>query len=183
MKQPMRNLLSSRYAVLLAGLLILALSTVGPTQTNQAEEGEPANAGEPAPPAGQTYIGTKNCSACHFDEFLVWRKDMHSKAFDNLPAKYRNDASCLKCHTTGYGQPSGYATSADTHLAGISCEACHGPGSKHAEICKPFANVDKLSPEQEKQARDSIYRMLPQNVCASCHASKAHKQHPEYDKP
>lgn len=182
MRQPRHQLLSGRNVVVLAGLLILALSTIGPIRTNQAEEAESTNPAEPAPPSGQSFIGSKNCSACHFDQFLIWRKDKHAKAFDILPAKYKNDASCLKCHTTGYGEPGGYAKAADTHLAGISCEACHGPGSKHAEICKPFANVSKLSPEQEKQARDSIYKMLPQNACLSCHTSKGHKQHPKYDK-
>ena len=167
--------------VVVFSLIVLLLSGVtGLIQTGQAEDA--ATTAEPAPPADQTYIGSKKCSACHFDQFLVWKKDKHTKAYEDLPAKYKSDASCLKCHTTGYGEETGYKTAADTGLVGVTCEVCHGPGSKHAETCKPFANVKKLSPEQQKEARDSIWKMKPQNICITCHESKAHKAHPKYDK-
>jgi len=132
-----------------------------------------AESPEPTPPAGQEYIGVKQCSSCHFDQFVKWRMTKHAKSFDLLPAKYQADANCLKCHTTGFGEPTGYKTVADNDLKGTSCEQCHGPGSKHAEISKPFAN-QKPTPEQEKLARDSIWKMLPQNVCVSCHTVQGH---------
>ncbi|MCA9061734.1 MAG: hypothetical protein KDA96_01665 [Planctomycetaceae bacterium] len=137
---------------------------------------------EPAPPADQTYVGVKKCSACHFNQFLIWRKDTHSKAFDNLPAKYKSDESCVKCHTTGFGHETGFKTAADKDLAGITCESCHGPGSAHAEVCASLPKGGKLTAEQEKAARDSIWRMLPKNVCVTCHKSKGHVAHPAYDK-
>lgn len=148
-----------------------------PAQSSQADE-EP----EPEPPKGQTYIGSKKCSACHFDQYMTWRKEKHAKAYEVLPAKYKNDSECLKCHTTGYGHDTGFKTSADKDLAAVSCEVCHGPGSKHAETCKPLALVKTLSPEQKKAANDSIYRMLPQNICVKCHLMTGHRKHPEYDK-
>jgi len=165
--------------VIALAFVLLTPSSSQPDDTTGSTSG---TSPEPAPPAGQTYIGVKKCAACHFDQHLVWRKDKHAKAFDILPDKYKEDASCLKCHTTGYGEATGYKTAADTNLAGTTCEACHGPGSQHAEICKPLANFDKLSKEQEKVARDSIYRMLPRNVCVTCHTSKGHKAHPKYEK-
>ena len=72
---------------------------------------------------------------------MAWKKEKHSKAFDLLPAKYQSDAKCLKCHTTGYGEETGWKSTDDTALAGITCESCHGPGSKHEEIAKPFAKL------------------------------------------
>jgi hypothetical protein len=143
---------------------------------------EPANATEPAPPAGQTYIGTKNCSSCHFEQFGMWRQDKHAQAFEILPAKYKADPECLKCHTTGFGKETGFKTASDSHLAGTTCEACHGPGSQHKQICEAFTASKKLSPDQEKQARDSIWRVDPSNSCIHCHSRKAHKAHPDYDK-
>jgi hypothetical protein len=130
---------------------------------------------EPHPPGDQQYIGVKKCAACHFDQFLKWRPTKHAKSFEILPAKYQTDAKCLKCHTTGFGEPTGYKTAADVDLKGTSCEVCHGPGSKHAEVSKPFAN-QKPTPEQEKIARDSIWKMLPQNVCVSCHMVQGHHE-------
>ena len=130
---------------------------------------------EPTPPEDQTYIGAKKCSACHFDQYLKWRPTKHAKSFDLLPAKYQTNADCLKCHTTGFGHPTGYKTAADVDLKGTSCEVCHGPGSKNAELSKPFAN-QKPTPEQEKIARDSIWKMIPQNVCVSCHVIQGHHE-------
>jgi hypothetical protein len=133
-------------------------------------------------PKDQTYLGTKQCASCHFEQYVDWKKSKHSKAFDLLTPKYREDASCLKCHTTGFGQPTGYKDATTTALQGTSCEACHGPGSKHAEICKPLANKKKLTKEEEQVARGSIHRVLPANLCVTCHTARGHKAHPKYDK-
>lgn len=168
------------FLIAASALLFCALRTPGapPPMQDEVVENKP----EPAPPAGQTYIGMKNCSACHFEQYAIWKKDEHTKAFEILPEKYKTDATCLKCHTTGFGEETGFKTAADTHLAGATCESCHGPGSKHQEICKEFATAKKLSPEQEQLARDSIYLLKPTNACIGCHTSKAHKAHMEYDK-
>lgn len=133
------------------------------------------------PPEDQTYAGSKQCAACHLDQYLAWKKTKHSKAFDVLPAKYHTDSSCLKCHSTGHGQPTGYKDASTAALVGASCEACHGPGSKHGEIAKQFAGK-KLSKEQELYVRSTIPLILPGNACVQCHQSKAHKKHPPYDK-
>jgi hypothetical protein len=135
-----------------------------------------------APPEGQTFVGARACSACHFDQFLDWRQTKHSKAFDILPAKYKTDQSCLKCHTTGLGAETGFKTLAATpDLVGASCESCHGPGSKHAEIAKSFGDK-KLSEQEEQYVRSTIHLMQPKNVCVDCHVTRAHQKHPPYDK-
>jgi hypothetical protein len=43
---------------------------------------------EPAPPAGQTYTGVKRCSACHFKQYMVWKKTKHASAFTDMADKY-----------------------------------------------------------------------------------------------
>ena len=127
------------------------------------------------PPADQEYTGVKRCASCHFAEFMAWRQTPHARAFQLLPAQYQKDPDCLRCHTTGYGEPSGFQSAAATpDLASITCETCHGPGSEHEKIAQPFAQVKELTPEQEAAVRGSIHRMLPQNVCLDCHTTKAH---------
>jgi hypothetical protein len=129
---------------------------------------------EPAPPADQQYTGVKACAACHFEQFMSWKSSKHAKVFDLLPAEYQADKACLPCHTTGFGAATGFTTAAaSADLKGATCEVCHGPGSKHAEIAKQFAN-QKLSPEQEKAVRDSIWFVLPKNVCIECHKVQGH---------
>jgi hypothetical protein len=145
---------------------------------------EPIVAQQPLenPPEGQTYVGTRECAACHFEEFMAWRNSPHSKAFDILPEKYRADSDCLKCHSTGHGEASGFTTmEATPNLAGTSCEACHGPGSKHTEVAKSFGQ-EPLTEEQQAYVRSTIHRMQPGNVCVDCHLTAIHKPHPEFDK-
>jgi hypothetical protein len=147
-------------------------------QTQVAQAPKPLE----TPPEGQTYVGVKTCSACHFDQFLDWRQTKHSKAFDILPAKYKTDQSCLKCHVTGLGETGGFKTLASTpDLVGASCESCHGPGSEHAKIAKSFGDK-KLGEAEEAYVRSTIYKMQPRNVCVDCHLTRAHKKHPPYTK-
>lgn len=159
---------------------LLAACTVGLTLLNVSPE---ALAQPPLakPPEGQTYTGAKQCASCHFDQYLKWRQTKHAKGFEILPAKYKTDASCLKCHTTAYGQETGYKGATTPELVGTSCEACHGPGSKHGEIAKGFGNK-KLTPEEQAYVRSTIYKVLPANSCVECHTDKGHKDHPPYDK-
>ena len=42
------------------------------------------------PPEDQTYIGAKQCSACHFDQFIQWRQTKHSKAFRGYAREVQN---------------------------------------------------------------------------------------------
>jgi hypothetical protein len=175
--------LSRAVVVGIVAAVICAASALVVSNVNSQPPEEPTKP-EPAPPAGQTYTGVKKCAACHLKQYQAWKKTKHAKeAWDSVPAKYRTDANCINCHSTGYGQPSGFKDETSTaNLKGTSCEACHGPGSEHDKLCTPLLNVKKLSPEQEKTARDSIYKILPGNVCQRCHASQGHKEHPKYEK-
>ncbi len=166
-------------ACALIGALFVIIATVSPRPEALAQNAsvKPLE----SPPEGQTYTGAKQCASCHFDEFLKWRQDKHSKAFDILPAKYKQDAECLKCHTTGYGHETGYKGASTPDLVGTSCEACHGPGSKHGEIAKSFGNK-KLTTEEEDYVRSTIHKSLPGNACIECHSTKGHKEHPKYEK-
>ena len=129
---------------------------------------------EPAPPEGQTYTGTKDCASCHFKQYMAWSKTKHAKNFDLLPGAYQTNAECLPCHSTGFGKATGFKTKAATPtLVGTGCEVCHGPGSKHAEIAKSFGK-EKLTEPQEQLARDSIWLMIPKNICIECHKTQAH---------
>jgi recombinational DNA repair protein (RecF pathway) len=124
-------------------------------------------------PKNAEYVLLTKCAACHFDQYKDWKDSKHSKAFEILPVKYRNDASCLKCHTTGsVGDVSSYEY-------GVSCQACHGPGSEHANLALRFVN-ELITEEGLTSLRKKIQR-LDMHQCVNCHISKAHKKHPPYD--
>jgi hypothetical protein len=134
------------------------------------------------PPEGQTYVGAKECASCHFDQFLTWKQTKHVKGFEILPAKYKEDKSCLKCHSTGHGEKTGFESEKTTpNLAGTTCEACHGPGSQHAATAKQLGKKT-LSDDEKAFVRSTIYKIVPKNACAGCHQAETHKKHPPYDK-
>jgi hypothetical protein len=80
------------------------------------------------------YIGWKGCEACHGKVAEAWKKHRHAAAFEHLKKSGQEDLpSCLRCHSTGYGQPGGFIDNELTpELAGVQCEECHGPGRQHA---------------------------------------------------
>jgi len=130
------------------------------------------------PPADQEYTGTKRCASCHFDQFMKWKGTAHATAFSLLTKKYEADAKCLKCHTTGYEQKTGYGAVKDDSLKNVGCEVCHGPGSKHEEAAKPFAQVKNLTKEQEELVKGTIWKILPNNICIECHKVQGHGDSP-----
>jgi hypothetical protein len=94
--------------------------------------------------ADQTYVGRAKCASCHLKENTAWKKSKHAKAFDDLAGAYKEDKSCLACHVTGYGEANGYkSATSKPELTGVSCEACHGPGSEHAKIGDAMAKKEK----------------------------------------
>ncbi|MAT68328.1 MAG: hypothetical protein CMJ58_02275 [Planctomycetaceae bacterium] len=157
-------------------VLLLILAATSFNWSRAQEPAKEAEEGEPTPPAGQTYMGAKQCASCHFEQFMKWKATKHATTFNLLPEKYQTDAKCLQCHTTGFGEPTGFKSMAETpDLAGNTCETCHGPGSKHGEIAKQFAD-QTLTPEQEKAVRDSIWKITPGNSCVKCHMVQGHHE-------
>ncbi len=89
------------------------------------------------------------------------------------------NVNCIQCHTTG-GIPNrdpktGLIESMAADL-GISCEACHGPGEKHAEANRN--PVRRYSQHARSGPASSIINpnVLPPHasteVCGQCHAMK-----------
>ncbi|MBI3463350.1 MAG: hypothetical protein HY000_09865 [Planctomycetes bacterium] len=165
----------------LVGSLVVAMAWLVFSEPSASAVLNQAPAPLPQPPEGQTYLGAKQCAACHFDQYLKWRQTKHAKGFEIVPARYRADASCLKCHTTGHGEPTGYTGAATPELVGTSCEACHGPGSKHAEIAKGFG-TKKLDAAEQAYVRSTTHKILPGNACTHCHLAQGHQVHPPYNK-
>lgn len=71
---------------------------------------------------------------------------------------------CFGCHTTASTTSAGFDTS---HLSpGVNCEACHGPGARHAEL---------MDAEQKEEGRRAIFnpaRLSPValvDFCGACH--------------
>jgi hypothetical protein len=134
---------------------------------------------EPVVAAG-TYAGENMCVRCHFKHTRLWKATAHVKAVEILPAKYRNDATCVTCHATGAGQQGGYVSVEKTpKLASVGCEACHGPGAEHASYAK--ANEEKLDQDEVVKHLHAFFTSDVRLSCTKCHVAESHHEHPEYE--
>ena len=159
---------------------VLTLTLVLPVAMLSTAAPEKSSMARAEPPQATEYVGLTKCAACHFNQYKDWKTSEHRKAFDILPTKYKNDAECLQCHTTGFGRPSAVQDPSTSYLSGVSCEACHGPGSHHAKFALKFVN-EEITEDGLKQLRSTIHRIAV-DECVKCHVSKAHKSHPKFDR-
>jgi hypothetical protein len=105
----------------------------------------------------ERYLGQNVCFTCHSDLMRRFAVDRHFRAFGTLTNRGEEEnRRCLPCHATGFGSYSGYdpveERKSGRDLRGVQCEACHGPGTKHA--------------------RDGTYRESARTSCAKCHTSQ-----------
>jgi len=129
------------------------------------------------------YTGPDRCRECHGAQFASWAETRMAGSFDVLragaatkakevagldpDADYTHDEECLPCHTTGYGLVGGFVSiEATPHMAGVTCEACHGPGGRYAGTV--MNAEDPTFATAEARAAGLIYPPT-QPVCAGCH--------------
>jgi hypothetical protein len=117
-------------AVVLIGGLVYVAIPAQPAQVVVA----PAS-WHPAVPMAPEYVGARDgCRRCHLKEFRSWEDTPHATAIEKLEGDDASNPECLKCHTTGMGEPGGFVSMADTEgMANVQCEACHGPGSEYRD--------------------------------------------------
>ena len=188
------------------GFVAAALCVGAAWVTWQIDPGTPAHAGEVSiaiaatavlPATGEAaFVGSTKCKICHLAQYKSWKKTDMANALTTLkpgekaeaktkhgldPEKdYSTDASCLVCHTTGYGHQGGYvlpdpddkkAVKRAKKLAGVGCESCHGPGAGymdlHGEIMK--------SKRTYKLAEMLAAGLIVPNAdnCKTCHNEKS----------
>jgi hypothetical protein len=108
----------------------------------------------------EIFTGWQICANCHKDQTDFWQKTDHYKAYRTLvDAGQQFNLSCLPCHVTAdrdmlSDESNGSDILAlDSGLQQVGCEACHGPGNRHAAT---------------QEAR-FIIRKPPENICRRCH--------------
>ncbi|HXV35886.1 MAG TPA: multiheme c-type cytochrome [Myxococcota bacterium] len=118
-------------------------------------------------PTGAEHVGSEACRACHASEYETWAASPHARAVATLAeAGKSGDADCLACHTTGFGRPGGFskdlAADAQSDLARVGCESCHGPGADHVAPDAPKAGtIVSLG--------DKCDSCVILQICGSCH--------------
>jgi hypothetical protein len=132
--------------------------------------------------AGQTYVFQRD--GAFYESRVSYYTDIKNLDFtigsprtepksleDALGRRMSNDETigCFSCHATGV--TTGGRLNLEKMTPGVSCEACHGPGSEHVALFKNGIGKDKpadsrifnpssLSPDEQTQEH-----------CGSCHRS------------
>jgi predicted CXXCH cytochrome family protein len=93
------------------------------------------NAAGAYPEQSAAYVGGKKCEPCHSAIKDTWQNTRHAKAIESLKKSGQETLpACVKCHVTGYERDGGFIDYELTpEMAGVQCEVCHGPGSKHLD--------------------------------------------------
>ena len=124
------------------------------------------------------YMGAQSCSDCHETANRVWRKSNHAKAWHSLtnvaiPAR-DFDPECIACHVVGWNAAEllpyqgGFLSEQETpKLVSVSCEACHGPGEKHA-LAEAGSNA-AIQESLRKAIRLPVEGGAAKRLCMTCH--------------
>jgi len=146
--------------------------------------GSPPTLPEPVDKKRPRYVGSLVCARCHRGhamgyQYSLWRKSPHAKAFAVLATPKacrivkRKDTKkspqhvklCLKCHATGFVDPAGGFAETFDVSEGVTCEACHGPGSQYA--------VEAIM--RDSKAAKLAGLKLGRDTCTACHKSTEKK--------
>ena len=123
------------------------------------------------------YIGAAKCKMCHNkatvgQQFKIWSEGPHAKAMESLSSEKSltyakengiadptKEASCIKCHST-VGSIDESLNIGVKITEGVSCETCHGPGSKY--------KTNTIMKDQAKSIEKGL--IVPdQKLCEGCH--------------
>ena len=145
------------------------------------------------------YLGfeTGGCKKCHKKQYESWVDTPMANAYYTLepgekveekkkvgldPNKdYTTDPECLKCHTTGYGKPTGFTSMEKTEeLHGITCEECHGPGSGYQAENIKGTDVPAEKHKLTDAVAAGLWYPVKEDHCTNCH-NDDHKHNSKVD--
>lgn len=120
------------------------------------------------------YVGSRDgCRKCHLREYRSWERTPHAKAIELLSPEEQADPNCVKCHSTGFGEPTGFVSMEETpKLANVGCEVCHGPGSLF---------MDKEIMKDHDAAIAAGLRVPDETTCRACHNAESPTFSGEFD--
>jgi len=158
--------------IVLLGLTV-GLKSNGPDRKNISED-------------QRIFQGVAKCKMCHRkpasgDQFGVWEKSAHAKAYQTLASDEAKEIgakkgiddpqtseACLKCHVTGAGVAAEFLGPKYDIADGVGCESCHGAGEDYYK-----KKTMELVYKGELDA-DSVGLVMPTaETCVGCHNAES----------
>lgn len=163
--------------ILLVVLALFGLCVVLSVAFVQADDDEEESEPE--------YLGMKGCKICHKsskrgNQYEKWEKGPHSGTYTQLASEESKKIAekagvkgdpqeadeCLECHITAFGVDKKLLGKGYKKEEGITCEACHGPGSDYKSSHKKEATL-----EDAKKA--GFVAKPDEESCKKCHNKKS----------
>lgn len=108
------------------------------------------------------YVGTEHCQQCHQQQYRSFHKYSRMSSSYEGVMKLKDGITdyeykkCIKCHTTGYGEPGGFVSEKRTpQFKNTGCESCHGPGSFHIKSRKKSDIQKKVTLKHCRKCHDN----------------------------
>lgn len=141
------------------------------------------------------YVGTQDCKKCHIKEWRSWSETKMAQTFEVLkpgvraeakekvgldPDKdYSGDPGCVRCHVTGFQAEGGFVDFETTpELAGVGCEACHGPGGTYTQ--DGYMTLKNKEYKLEKLVEVGLVAEVTAEQCVQCHNDESPFVGPDY---
>lgn len=166
--------------IALLGLALLAFMAVLATAEEEKKEEAKGVAEEvkkeEAKPA-YDFVGAKKCAGfCHKAQFTSWQETTHAKAFDVLSDEEKAKPECADaCHSFG-------KLADGTVLEGVTCEACHGPGSAYKSPKVMSKSKWPKDPEGYKKTAIEAGLVYPTaENCIGCHKEEGNPNFKPFD--
>lgn len=128
------------------------------------------------------YVGSHVCMGCHTgrnegSQDVLWMRSRHAHSYWRLGSDWSlylarlrphyhdlddpiTDTRCFLCHVTGSQDDMALFEPSYRPQEGVSCEACHGPGSS-------YATADAMTDREAFMAAGG--RIPDESTCRSCH--------------
>jgi len=132
------------------------------------------------------YVGADKCKTCHKkeligDQYGIWEKSPHAKAFETLKSDKAKQvaaekgiagapseaAECLQCHATAHGLSAAQVSGKPLDVKdGVQCESCHGPGSDYRKKKTMSDHAAAVAAGLWEPGKNS-------SICTKCHNEKS----------
>jgi len=105
---------------------------------------------------------------------MQWRTTLHYHAWQTLVDKKQNhNPECQKCHTTLFGDTSGFTKVGDTpDLVNVQCVECHRPVDDVAVHISRFRKKAGTTAAETNGQAAGDFQSVSEKTCLKCHNSE-----------